>query len=42
MALKQDTMEDWVNRLHTLFQAVDFWTKNIPEKTIETVELFYS
>jgi len=41
MSLQQGRMEDWANRLNTLSQAVNFWTTNIPEKTIETVELFY-
>jgi hypothetical protein len=36
---KQKT--NWNNRLEKLKEIIDYWTKNVSEKTIEIVELFY-
>ena len=33
--------EEWEDRINALFQQVEYWISNIPDKTIETVELFY-
>ena len=33
--------EEWEDRINALFQQVEYWIINIPDKTIETVELFY-
>jgi hypothetical protein len=32
---------EWTNRLNTLKNQVNYWLKNKPEKSIETIQLFY-
>ena len=33
--------KEWENRLNVLFQQIDYWVNNVPDKTIQTIELFY-
>ena len=32
---------EWNTRIIALYQQIEYWMNNIPEKTVETVELFY-
>ena len=32
---------EWNTRINALYQQIEYWINNIPEKTVETVELFY-
>ena len=33
--------KDWNNRLVVLHQQIQYWIENIPEKTVEIIQLFY-
>jgi len=33
--------ENWRNRIHILYTNVDYWIANIPDKTVEVIQLFY-
>ncbi len=32
---------EWNTRINALYQQIEYWMNNIPEKTVEIVELFY-
>jgi hypothetical protein len=41
--VKKSKIDEWKNRLHTLKEAIDYWTNptNQTNKTVEIIELFY-
>jgi hypothetical protein len=41
LAIKKSKKVEWENRLQTLKTQLEYWTKNVPTKTIYIVHLFY-
>lgn len=39
--VKKDRRDDWENRLLCLKRQIQYWIDNIPEKTVEIIQLFY-
>lgn len=41
ISVPKTKIKEWENRLNVLFQQIDYWVNNVPDKTIQTIELFY-
>ena len=41
ISVPKTKIKEWENRLNILCQQIDYWINNVPDKTIQTVELFY-
>jgi hypothetical protein len=41
MQIMKTKEKDWEERIEILKQQIQYWIDNIPNKTIETIELFY-
>jgi hypothetical protein len=41
ISVPKTKVKEWENRLNILFQQIDYWINNAPDKTIQIIELFY-
>jgi hypothetical protein len=41
MVVKPTKLKEWEDRIKSLHEQIQYWIDNVPEKTIETVQLFY-
>lgn len=41
MIIDNTKEDEWTKRVHSLNKQIKYWTKNVPGKTIETIELYY-
>ena len=39
--IKKTKQNEWTHRLHVLHDQIRYWIAHLPEKTIETIHLFY-
>jgi hypothetical protein len=42
MCVRKSKVAEWAARVDALRQQLAYWTANVPEKTVEVVELFYA
>ena len=41
MTIKKNKKNEWEERIRSLHDQIQYWIDNVPEKLIETVQLFY-
>jgi EsV-1-7 cysteine-rich motif len=41
MAIKISKKKEWEGRIKVLHEQIQYWIENVPEKNIETIQLFY-
>jgi hypothetical protein len=41
LQVDKNKVDEWHSRIQALYVQIDYWVQNIPDKTVEIVELFY-
>ena len=41
LQVDKNKVDEWHSRIHALYVQIDYWVQNMPDKTVEIVELFY-
>ena len=42
MVINKDKQQEWKYRLSQLKEMIEYWIRNVPEKTVEIIQLFYN